>query len=97
MDKHGLNPDIAENGARLWGTHPNQKSQPGHPGAAKARQIGNYHGGTHIHGKKNDQLIYKILKNADKRGLDIKNVLSDITGRMESGSWKKTFTACGGK
>ncbi|MGE7692786.1 RHS repeat-associated core domain-containing protein [Lysinibacillus sp. NPDC094177] len=97
LDKHRLNPDIAENGARLWGTHPNQKSQPGHPGAVKAREMGNYHGGTHIHGKKNDKLIYKILKNADKRGLDIKNVLSDITGRMESGSWKKTFTACGGK
>lgn len=90
MYKNGLNLDVAENDARLWGTHPNQKSQPSHPGPVIAKEMGNYYGGNHIHGKENDKLIYKILKNADKRGID-------ITGRMETGLWKKTYAACGGK
>lgn len=77
---------IAENGAKLWGTHPNQVAQPGHPGRVNAR---NYHAGTHIHGKETDKLIYKILRAAERKGENISNVLSEMTGRMESGEWKK--------
>ncbi|POA51998.1 MULTISPECIES: RHS repeat-associated core domain-containing protein [unclassified Pseudomonas] len=92
-----LHPDIPENGARLWGTHPNQLAQPGHPGKDAAKAAGNYHGGTHIHGKENDKLLYKILKSAKRKNLNMRNVLANITGRMENGSWKKSFNACGGK
>ncbi|HBL4689844.1 AHH domain-containing protein [Citrobacter sedlakii] len=97
LDRSGLHPDVAENGARLWGTHPNQVAQPGHPGRITARNTGNYHAGTHIHGKDNDRLIYKILRSAERKGASISNVLSEITGRMESGQWKKSFKSCGGK
>lgn len=97
LDRAGLHPDVAENGARLWGTHPNQVTQPGHPGRVTARSTGNYHAGTHIHGKENDKLIYKILRAAERKGANISRVLSGITGKMESGAWKKTFKACGGK
>ncbi len=93
----GANPDVSENGARLWGTHPNQAGQPGHPGVAAARNTGNYHAGTHIHGKFNDKLIYQILRNAKRKGINSLRILSEITKRMESGLWKKSFRACGGK
>lgn len=93
----GADPDVAENGARLWGTHPNQVGQPEHPGVAAARNTGNYHAGTHIHGKFNDMLIYKILRNAKRKGINTLRILAQITKRMESSLWKKSFRACGGK
>ncbi|WP_338420986.1 RHS repeat-associated core domain-containing protein [Escherichia fergusonii] len=93
----GADPDVAENGARLWGTHPNQVGQPEHPGVAAARNTENYHAGTHIHGKFNDMLIYKILRNAKRKGINTLRILAEITKRMESGLWKKSFRACGGK
>lgn len=42
MERHGLNPDIAENGERLKGTARSQRNK------AAARTLGNYHGGKHI-------------------------------------------------
>ena len=90
LTRNGLNPDIAANGARLWGTHPNQTALPNHPGRQAARTTGNYHAGKHVHSSANDKYIYKILRNAENKGLNIENVLSDIGKRMENGSWKKT-------
>lgn len=92
LAQDGATPDIAENGARLWGTHPKQLAQPGHPGKTLAETDGNYHAGKHIHGKHNDKLIYQILRNAKKKGINSIRILSDITRRMETGQWKKIFT-----
>jgi len=91
LERNGLNPDIAENGARLWGTSRTQRSLPVHPGRDAARKMGNYHAGKHIHSPANDKQIYRILRKAEKKGLDIKNILSDIGERMEDGRWKNTI------
>ena len=55
--------------------------------------MGNYHAGAHIHSPSNDKLIYRILRNAEKKGLDIESILEDIGRRMENGTWKIT-TGC---
>lgn len=88
LARHGLNPDIAENRARLWATARSQRSLSVHPGRDSARTFGNYHVGKHIHSPQNDKYIYRILRNAEKKGLDIGRVLSDIGRRMEDGSWQ---------
>jgi RHS repeat-associated protein len=90
LERNGIDVNGSSNGAALWGTHPSQVAQPGHPGVASARATGNYHGGAHIHGKANDKLIFRILRNAERRGIPIDSVLEDIGRRMESGSWKET-------
>jgi hypothetical protein len=90
LQRNGIHVDNSENGARLWGTHPSQQLQPGHPQTLGARTTGNYHGGVHIHGKANDKLIFRILSGAEKKGVPVKNVLEDIGSRMESGAWKAT-------
>jgi RHS repeat-associated protein len=90
LDRNGVDVNSSPNGAALWGTHPSQVAQPGHPGVASARATGNYHGGAHIHGKGNDKLIFRILSKAEKRGIPLDAVLEDIGRRMESGSWKET-------
>ncbi|MFJ7811284.1 hypothetical protein ACIQYQ_10640 [Pseudomonas asiatica] len=89
MAQDGATPDIAENGARLWGTHPKQLAKPGNPGKTLAETDGNYHAGKHIHGKYNDTRIYQILRNEKKKGINSIRILSDITRRMEKGHWKK--------
>jgi RHS repeat-associated protein len=86
--------DSAPNGAVLWGSSNSQVSMPGHPGRAGAKQLGNYHAGEHIHGALNDKLIYKILKNAERKGVNMESILRDIGSRMESGSWQYTFFCC---
>ena len=91
LDRNGLHPNIAANGARLWGTHPKQVTLPNHPGKVSAMNMGNYHAGAHIHSPSNDKLIYRILRNAEKKGLDIESVLKDIGRRMENGSWQRTI------
>ncbi|MFB7157385.1 RHS repeat-associated core domain-containing protein [Lysinibacillus sp. NPDC056232] len=90
LERHGLNPDIAKNGARLLGTARSQRSLSVHPGRDTARTLGNYHAGKHIHSPQNDKYIYQILRKAEKKGLDVGSVLSDIGRRMEEGSWKNT-------
>jgi len=90
LDRNGVDVNDSPNGARLWGTHPSQTAHSNHPGRTAARATGNSHGGIHIHGKANDKLIYRILRSAEKRGLDVEDVLKDIGRRMESGEWKKT-------
>ncbi|MCH9681444.1 MAG: RHS domain-containing protein [Deltaproteobacteria bacterium] len=90
LERNGIGVNDPSNGARLWGSHPNQRAQPGHPGRSAARASGNYHGGRHIHGKANDRLIYRILRAAEKRGADVGAVLEDIGRRMEDGRWKNT-------
>ena len=97
LKDNGLSPEIAENGTRLWGTGRNQVKQPGHPGrGTSGNRPGNYHGGTHVHSAANDKIIYRALKNAEKRGGadGIKRALADIGQRMESGHWKTNFKAC---
>ncbi|MDB0554341.1 hypothetical protein LBW46_25370, partial [Ralstonia solanacearum] len=79
----------------LWGTHPSQVAMPNHPGRVAARTAGNYHAGPHIHSPENDKLIYRTLRAAEKKGLDIGKTLRGITERMETGQWKKSFAACG--
>lgn len=90
LERNGVGVNDSPNGARLWGSHPDQVATPGHPGRDAARAAGNYHGGVHIHGKANDRLIYRILRAAEKKGLNVADVLADIGRRMESGEWKKT-------
>ena len=63
---------------------------PNHPGKISAINTGNYHAGKHIHSSANDKLIYKILRNAERKGLDIEKVLEDIGKRMENGTWKNS-------
>jgi RHS repeat-associated protein len=97
LTRNGLSTEIAENGARLWGTSSSQVSQSGHPGrGVSGNRPGNYHGGTHIHSSANDKLIYKILKKAEKIGGEagIRNALSEIGEKMESGQWRNNFKAC---
>jgi len=96
--RNGLDVEIAENGARLWGTAGSQVAQAGHPGRAAARSAGTYHAGKHIHSPINDKMIYRMLRNAEKRGgADaIRAALSELGRRQESGSWKNTFKACRG-
>lgn len=92
LDRAGIKIDDAVNGSRLWGTHPDQVVAPGHPGRDIARQMGNYHGGRHIHGLQNDRLIFRILRSAEQRNISREAILTDIGERMESGSWKRTST-----
>ncbi|WP_172837763.1 RHS repeat-associated core domain-containing protein [Stenotrophomonas nitritireducens] len=96
--RNGLDVEIAENGARLWGTAGSQVAQSGHPGRAAARSAGTYHAGKHIHSPINDKMIYRMLRTAEKRGgADaIKATLSELGRRQESGSWKNSFKACRG-
>jgi RHS repeat-associated protein len=97
LTRHGLHPDVASNGARLWGTHPNQVALASHPSRATARATGNYHAGSHIHSPTNDKLVYRTLRQAEKKGLNIEEALEDIGRKMESGSWKKGYKGCGHK
>ena len=92
--RNGVDIDSASNGARLWGTNPSQESKGGHPGKTIATATGNRHSGPHIHSDLNDKLLYQILRNAERKGINIENILEDLGGRMESGSWKKTFSCC---
>ena len=94
LEEDGIGIDSAPNGAVLWGSSNPQVATPGHPGRVAARQLGNYHGGKHIHGVLNDKLIYQILRNAKNKGLNLENVLRDIGSRMEEGSWKMSFESC---
>ena len=99
LERNGLNTEIAENGARLWGTAGSQVASGAHPGRVSARGKGNYHAGSHIHSLENDKIIYKILRSAESRGgaKGIRAALGDIGTRMESGNWKRVFKGCGGK
>jgi RHS repeat-associated protein len=94
LGRHDVDIDSASNGARLWGTSNSQVANPNHPGRAAARATGNYHAGSHVHSTMNDKLIYRILRNAEKKGLNVANVLEDIGQRLESGAWKKAFECC---
>jgi hypothetical protein len=69
-----------------------------HPGRKAAKIAGNYHSGRHIHNPVNDKLIYGILRKAEKKGgaQGIRDALSDIGRRMETGNWLKAFKGCGG-
>ncbi|WP_196480426.1 hypothetical protein [Xanthomonas translucens] len=98
LARNGLDVEMAENGARLWGTASSQVAQPGHSGRRAARAGGNYHAGSHIHSPENDKLLYKILRSAEARGGadSIRRVLNNLNQRYESGSWKKSFAACRG-
>ena len=98
LDRHGLSPEIAENGARLWGTAGSQVATSAHPGRVNARGVGNYHAGPHIHGPANDKLIFRILRRAEERGgaQGVRVALADIGRRMEHGSWLRAFRGCGG-
>jgi RHS repeat-associated protein len=94
LERNGLSTEISENGARLWGTGQNQVSQPGHPGrGTSGNRPANYHGGNHVHSAANDQMIYKILRSAERRGgaEGVKKALGEIGERMESGKWKANF------
>ncbi|MCW7538647.1 DUF6531 domain-containing protein [Aquabacterium sp. A7-Y] len=95
--RNGLTVDDAANGARLWGTASSQVAQVAHPGRAAARARGTYHAGRHIHSAANDELIYRILRSAERRGgaRAVEAVLNDIGRRQESGSWMRSFNACG--
>lgn len=75
MAQGGATPDIAENGARLWGMQPTKLAQPDNPGKTLAETDGNYHAGKHIHGKYNDKQIYQILRNAKKKGINSIRIL----------------------
>jgi hypothetical protein len=86
LDRQSIRIDSASNGARLWGTHPSQTSNPNHPGVAAAQAAGTYHAG-YVHSKESDKMIYKILKGVEKRGGNVEEALKDIGQRMESGSW----------
>jgi len=94
LQRNGIGIDDSENGARVWGTNPSQEAQPGHPGKAASEAAGTRHSCPHIHSDENDKLIYKTLKNAEKKGANLNNVMNDIGSRMEDGSWKKTFACC---
>nr|WP_277405096.1 RHS repeat-associated core domain-containing protein [Burkholderia sp. Ac-20349] len=103
LERNGIDIDAAENGARLWGTGVTQVAVPSHPAynngnpnRALARAKGNYHGGDHLHGPKQQKFLYRILSRAEKRGVDISELLEGIGRRMESGSWERTFRGCGG-
>lgn len=98
LARNGLDTEIAENGARLWGTAGSQVATSAHPGRVNARGIGNYHAGAHIHSPANDKLIYGILRRAEERGgaTGVRAALGDIGKRMEGGSWLRAFKACGG-
>lgn len=93
---NGLDVEVAENGARLWGAAGSRVAQAGHPGRAAARSAGTYHAGKHIHSPINDKMICRMLRNAEKRGgADaIKATLSELGRRQENGSWKNTLKAC---
>ncbi|RZK37617.1 MAG: hypothetical protein EOO61_08745, partial [Hymenobacter sp.] len=97
LARHGLHPDVAANGARLWGTHPNQTALANHPSRITARATGNYHAGPHIHSPTNDKLVFRTLRQAEKKGLNIESTLEDIGRKMESGNWKKGYKGCGHK
>jgi RHS repeat-associated protein len=94
LARNGLNPDVAANGARLWGTHPNQVALPTHPGVTAARAAGNYHAGPHIHSPINDKRVFRALEHAENNGLSITGTLEDIGRQMESGTWKACHTSC---
>lgn len=94
LEENGTGIDSVPNGARLWGSSNTQIATPGHPGRAAARQTGNYHAGKRIHGALNDKLIYQILRNAKSKGVNLENLLWDIGGRMEDGSWMNSFACC---
>jgi RHS repeat-associated protein len=94
LERQGVDIDDAPNGARLWGTNPSQELKGGHPGKVKSALTGNRHSGPHIHGHLNDKLIYQILRNSERRGIDVSVILRDIGARMENGSWKYTFACC---
>lgn len=98
LARNGLSPEIAENGARLWGTASSQVGVTAHPGRVQARGLGNYHAGPHIHSPMNDQLIYRILRRAEQRGGadGVRSALAEIGRRMESGNWQRAFKGCGG-
>ncbi|WP_152643461.1 DUF6531 domain-containing protein [Paracidovorax citrulli] len=94
LGRNNIGIDDASNGARLWGTNPAQTATANHPGSAAARAAGNYHAGPHVHSDMNDKLIYQILKGVEKRGGNVEEALKDIGRRLESGSWKYTFSCC---
>jgi len=94
LGRHDIDIDSATNGARLWGTSNSQVANPAHPGRAAARTTGNYHAGAHVHSTMNDKMIYRILRNAEKKGLNVAGILEDIGQRLESGAWKKAFECC---
>ncbi|MEO6919029.1 MAG: RHS repeat-associated core domain-containing protein [Collimonas sp.] len=94
LERNNVGVDDAANGARLWGTNPLQEKRPGHPGAAAASAVGTRHSGPHIHSDENDKFLYKILRNAERKGADIEGVLRDLGKRYENGSWKKLSDSC---
>jgi RHS repeat-associated protein len=94
LARNGIGIDDAPNGARVWGTNPSQESKGLHPGKNAANAAGNRHSGPHIHSDLNDKLIYQTLRNAEKRGANLENVMNDLGRRIENGSWKKTFACC---
>jgi RHS repeat-associated protein len=64
LARNGIGVHDAANGARLWGTHPNQVAQPLHPG----RGCAGYHAGGDIHGSDAQAKIANELLAAEARG-----------------------------
>jgi RHS repeat-associated protein len=95
LARWNMSVDDASNGARLWGTHPSQLQSPtSHPGRLAARGAGTYHAGREIHGQAADRLIYRILREGERRGIHPRELLDDVGRRMESGAWGETFRSC---
>lgn len=95
LARNGIHPDVAANGVRLWGTHPNQVALANHPSRITARATGNYYAGPHVHSPNDDKSVLRTLRQAEKKGLNIESTLEDIGRKMESGSWKKGCKGCG--
>ncbi|QEY26241.1 DUF6531 domain-containing protein [Neisseria zalophi] len=105
LDSEGINIDDAANGARLTSTYTSKLRK--HPlynsnltveqNREFIRSLGDYHAGSHLHGLDADKMIYRMLREAKKRGIPLENILADIRDRMEAGTWMKSLGACTGK
>ena len=83
----------ADNGAALWGTHPSQIKQTGHPG----RGCSAYHD-WNVHSPHSDQRIMKLLQRAEPDGeIAVRATLKAIGTKMEQGRWKTPIDCKTGK
>lgn len=85
--------DSASNGASMIGTQDSQLKKAGfvdaagNPDRAAARATGRYHAGPHLHGDDAQKRIFRILRKAERRGLNPEAVLNDIRARQQAGTW----------
>ena len=66
LTRNGIGVHDGVNGARLWGTHPNQVAQPGYPAAG--RGCAGYHAGSDIHGAAAQAKVASELATAEAAG-----------------------------